>query len=35
VQRALLFVFELPLFILFFGISGIFFLSHFLAPERG
>ena len=34
-QRALLFVFELPLFILFFGISGIFFLIHFLVPERG
>jgi hypothetical protein len=34
-QRALLFVFELPLFILFLGISGIFFIIHFLAPERG
>jgi hypothetical protein len=34
-QRALLFIFTLPLFILFFGISGIFFLIHFLAPERG
>ena len=35
VQRTLLFIFELPLFILFFGISGIFFLIHFVAPERG
>ena len=34
VQRAFLFIFELPLFILFFGISGLFFLIHFLAPER-
>jgi hypothetical protein len=34
-QRALLFVFELPLFILFIGISGIFFLIHFLAPQKG
>jgi hypothetical protein len=35
VQRILLYIFELPLFVLFFGISGIFFLIHFLAPERG
>ncbi len=35
VQRALLHIFELPLYILFFGISLIFFLIHFLAPERG
>jgi hypothetical protein len=34
-QRALLFIFKLPLFILFGGISGIFFLIHFLAPKRG
>ena len=33
-QRALLFIFKLPLFILFLGISGIFFLIHFVAPER-
>ena len=35
IQRALLFIFELPLFILFFGVSLIFFMIHFLAPERG
>ena len=34
-QRTLLFIFKLPLFILFLVISGIFFLIHFLAPERG
>ena len=33
-QRTLLFIFKLPLFILFLGISGIFFLIHFVAPER-
>jgi hypothetical protein len=35
VQRAFLFIFELPLFILFFGISGTFFVIHFLSPKRG
>lgn len=35
VQRTALFIFELPLFILFFGVSLIFFTIHFLAPERG
>jgi hypothetical protein len=34
-QRGLLFIFKLPLFLLFLGISGIFFLIHFMAPERG
>ena len=31
----LLFIFELPLFILFFGISGIFLLIHFMAWDKG
>jgi hypothetical protein len=34
-QRALLFIFEMPLFVLFFAISGIFFLIHFVVPEGG
>ncbi len=34
VQKVFLFLFELPLYILFFGISGIFFLIHFVAPEK-
>ena len=34
IQRVLLFIFKLPLFILFLGISGVFFLIHFLPPER-
>ena len=35
VQRILMYIFELPLFVLFFGISGLFFPIHFLASERG
>jgi hypothetical protein len=35
IQRTLLNIFELPLFILFFGLSGIFFLIHFVVPEKG
>ena len=35
VQRTLLFIFELPFFMMFLGISGIFFIIHFFAHERG
>jgi hypothetical protein len=34
-QRVLLFIFKLPLFILFGGISGIFFIIQFFVPEKG
>ncbi len=35
VQRILLYIFELPLFVLLFGFSGLFFLIHFFATEGG
>ena len=35
VQEAFLYLAKLPLFLLLFGISMIFFLIHFLVPENG
>jgi hypothetical protein len=34
VHRSLLFALELPIFILHLGISGNFFVIHFMAPEK-